>query len=300
MNYYRFTVAATAVLWVGALAVRADDQACVGLSDQKLSQLSLYVEQKYKLPVSLTVLPRDMSFVGDTCFRRLRFSSAPGGAGSFTVVLFLSPDQRFLSRELLDSSGDPALVEQDERRAMARALKSATAPALGPPDAAVTITVFSDFQCPYCREQAKILRTALAPVQPQVRIVFRNLPLPIHTWSRAAAEAAACAAQQGNSAFWVVHDFLFNRQPFLNSDNLAAELQAYVDSTGTIDGRKFAACVQSHGSSAVIDADIAAARDASIEATPTVFVNTFRLNGVASVEQIRTLIHQLTSANDHL
>jgi hypothetical protein len=265
MNYYRFTVAAAAVLSLGAVAVRADHQGCVSLSDEKLSELSLYVEQKYKLPVRLTVFPRDVSFVGDTCFRRLRFSSAPGEVGSLAVVLFLSPDQRFLSRELLDSSSDPALVEQEERRAVVRALKSATAPALGPPDAAVTITVFSDFQCPYCREQAKILRAALAPVPSQVRIVFRNLPLPIHTWSRAAAEAAACAAQQGNSAFWAVHDFLFNRQPFLNTDNLAEELQVYVNSIGTTDGRKFAACVQSHGSSTAIDADIAAARDASVE-----------------------------------
>lgn len=39
-------------------------------------------------------------------------------------------------------------------------LKEDGAPATGPEKAAVKVYVFSDFECPYCREEAKILRVS--------------------------------------------------------------------------------------------------------------------------------------------
>ena len=48
----------------------------------------------------------------------------------------------------------------------------------------------------------------------KVLYIFRDFPLPNQPQSLLAAEAAACAGQvEGGSAFWAMHDRIFQRQP---------------------------------------------------------------------------------------
>src|SRR4051812_19024448 len=49
----------------------------------------------------------------------------------------------------------------------------------GPEDAATTIVVFSDFQCPFCKQFATTL-DSIRNAFPQVRVVERHYPLDIH------------------------------------------------------------------------------------------------------------------------
>jgi hypothetical protein len=81
-------------------------------------------------------------------------------------------------------------------------------PDTGPDDARVTITVFSDFQCPFCRKAAKVLMDLKEQRGDEVRVVFKHFPLTkIHPESMNAALAAAAAHMQGR--FWEMHDELF-------------------------------------------------------------------------------------------
>ncbi|MEM6993235.1 MAG: thioredoxin domain-containing protein, partial [Myxococcota bacterium] len=81
--------------------------------------------------------------------------------------------------------------------------------ALGPEDALVTIVEFSDFQCPYCSRMAPVAHQ-IVERNPDVRFVFRNLPLSMHKQARPAALAAVAAGRQGK--FWEMHDKLFGAQ----------------------------------------------------------------------------------------
>lgn len=284
--------------WCGivmAATQSAQGQACNVLTPEKISALSHYVELKYNLPFNATAAQSDISFVKDTCFRKLRFTSASGRPQDFSLSLYLSPDQRFLTKDLLDSTQNPLLEQQERKNAVLGSLLRTPAPSLGEPDAPITVTVFSDFQCPYCRQQAKILREENSLTDPRVRIVFRNLPLSIHPWSRRAADAAACAAVQSSDAFWAVHDFLFQHQSELTVNNIGPELRSYVQSANTIDATKFSECVRKDGAAKLVDSDLALARENEVNSTPTLFVNGLRINGIASSEQLQTLIRELAS-----
>src|SRR5881398_2304 len=80
--------------------------------------------------------------------------------------------------------------------------------ALGPADAAVTLEEFGDFQCPPCG----MLSEPINQLQKQynLRVIYREFPLPSHAHAREAAFAAEAAGRQGR--FWQMHDLLFREQ----------------------------------------------------------------------------------------
>jgi len=182
----RLSPGAAAALYAAAIANAplARAQSCDVLTPERISALSHYVQLKYNLPFNVTAAQSDILPVKDTCFRKIRFTSAAQGRQQFALPLYLSPDQRFLTKDLLDSTQNPILEEQQRKTAVLASLLRTPGPSLGSPDAPVTITVFSDFECPYCKQQAKILREESSPVESHTRIVFRNFPLPFHPWSR--------------------------------------------------------------------------------------------------------------------
>ena len=83
----------------------------------------------------------------------------------------------------------------------------------GRADAPVTLYEMSDFACPYC---AQFWRETLPAIERdyiatgKARLIFVNLPLPIHANAEPAAELAMCAARQHK--FWQMHDLLFRSQ----------------------------------------------------------------------------------------
>src|SRR5690606_11545460 len=84
------------------------------------------------------------------------------------------------------------------RRVPPRSEVAGEGPPRGPPDAPITLVEFSDYQCPYCKSAEKIVAEVLDRYPTQVRLVYRHFPLDnIHPQARGAAEAAACAEEQG-------------------------------------------------------------------------------------------------------
>jgi len=68
---------------------------------------------------------------------------------------------------------------------------------LGNRNAPVTITEFSDFQCPFCGRFYSAIKDVLAAYPNQVRVVIKNFPLPFHPNARPAAKLAMAANEQG-------------------------------------------------------------------------------------------------------
>lgn len=160
---------------------------------------------------------------------------------------------------------------------------AATGPAKGAPDAKITLVEFSDFECPYCSRFAPTLDQVMAKYGDRVKLVFRHLPLQNHPLAPKAAEAAACAQDQGK--FWEMHDALFRNQSALAVDALKARAVEL-----GLDAQVFATCLDSGAKTALVAADAADARKAGIEGTPALFVNGRLIDGAAPYEQVAALI----------
>src|SRR5207237_7966585 len=63
--------------------------------------------------------------------------------------------------------------------------------------AKVTIVQFSDFQCPFCSRVEPTIDQVMKEYGKDVRVAFKQLPLPFHNNAHTAAEAAPAANAQG-------------------------------------------------------------------------------------------------------
>jgi protein-disulfide isomerase len=142
----------------------------------------------------------------------------------------------------------------------------------GREDAPVTLTEFSDYECPYCKRAEPTVDAILARYPERVRLEYRHLPLPFHPHARGAAEAAVCAEAQGR--FWEYHALVFQSQGQLSAEVLAG----YADDLG-LDREAFEACLTSTSTRQRIEQDIAVAQAAGATGTPTFFINGIMLPG---------------------
>jgi protein-disulfide isomerase len=157
-------------------------------------------------------------------------------------------------------------------------------PARGPADAPITLVEFSDYQCPYCKSAEQVVAQVLERYPTQVRLVFRHFPLDnIHPQARGAAEAAACAAEQGK--FWEFHEVLFRESPKLN----VGDLGRYATQV-ELDRAAFDVCIAEKRHAAVIQADVAAGEKIGVAGTPAFYVNGLPVAGGRSLDQFATVI----------
>lgn len=157
-------------------------------------------------------------------------------------------------------------------------------PALGPPDAPVTLVEFSDFQCPYCSRMKPIVARLRATYGDRLRIVFRDFPLvQIHSQAAKAAEAASCAHAQGK--FWEMHDVLFENQARLTD----VDLKRYAADLG-LNAAQFNTCLDSGAYAAEWQADLEDGKRYGVTGTPTSFVNGRAMNAAQPFESFIDII----------
>ncbi len=155
----------------------------------------------------------------------------------------------------------------------------AKANAAGDPNAPITITEFSDYQCPFCKRfsdntERRLVETYVATGK--VYFVYRSFGQFIGPESRAAAEASYCAGDQNK--FWEYHDLLFANHTGENvGDYTDRKLLAFADSLG-LDMDIFRSCYNGGKYSDAVDQDARDGLAANIQATPS-FVLTYVVNG---------------------
>ena len=263
---------------------------CPALSDADNSRLVIYVARKYQIPDSVKIGIKDSFMISDKCYRKVVFAG-PGPLGEVSLALYLSPDLRFLSPDLFDSSIDPDRErEENARRAMGELTEGEFASS-GSATAPVTVVVFSDFQCPFCKQAAEILREeSLIRNGVDVRLVFRHMPLPMHPWAQQAAQAAACAQFQSGTAFWAFHDALFRDQPQITQQNISARISGIGAGIPGIDQTKFKECMDRQMSLGVVLRDKDLAQHSGATGTPTVFVNGSMIPGMGGAAEFHKLL----------
>jgi protein-disulfide isomerase len=207
-------------------------------------------------------------------------------------------DEQLALAQALVAKGIPAAKVYDEiqktavrpappeRKSVPAAGKDS--PARGPAGAKVTIQVFSDFQCPFCKRIEDTLSAVIAAYPTQVRVVWRNKPLPMHRDAALAAEASLEAfRQKGDAGFWKMHERLFKDQSSAGLDRAA--LDQHAAAVG-LDAAKFAAALDSGAHKATVERDLKIAEAAGISATPACVINGYFISGAQPLAKFRKLI----------
>jgi protein-disulfide isomerase len=156
-------------------------------------------------------------------------------------------------------------------------------PVRGPANAKITVVEFSDFQCPYCAVAVVNLNNLLDKHPNDVRLVFKQFPLDIHSQAEFAAQAALAAHAQGK--FWPMHDKLYANFRSLSPERIAE----WAKELG-LDMIRFNADLKSAKYKPVVAKELEQGEQAGVLGTPTLFVNGKHYNGPAEVAALENVI----------
>ena len=286
-RYMSVTLLAALLCVTGAKA----QSRCPALSEGSRAKLSSFVQRQYRIPAATPLGIADLGFMGDSCYRKLDFHSEDASK-PLHITLFASPDLRFLSPDLMDSLIAPPAEVRKPLKDVTAALTKGSAATMGPKDAPVTMTLFSDFQCPYCAQMARgLVKDILPSLEGKVRVQFRHFPLPMHAWARTAAQAAACAREQGDEYFWKFHDYFFEHQRELSQENISKTVAEFAGGLPSFQAANLKTCLEGNATSAAIDQDVALGKEIGVGGTPTVFIGGERVVGYRP-DEIRELVRQ--------
>ncbi len=140
----------------------------------------------------------------------------------------------------------------------------------GNPDALVTLTEWSDFQCPYCARVSKPIKALLEKYPDKLRVVYKHFPLSFHPAAKPAAVASMAANEQG--CFWSFHDVLFEKTSNRQLDG--SKLEAYAADAGCdVDQFKSDLEKNSAAYTARVDADYKEGTSVDVRGTPALYIN---------------------------
>jgi protein-disulfide isomerase len=162
-------------------------------------------------------------------------------------------------------------------------IRTAGSPVLGPADARIAIVEFSDFQCPYCAQAVQKIGAVMKAFPTQVKLIFKQFPLEMHSQAELAAQAALAAHQQGK--FWQLHDLMFANRTHLSRQEiltLAGGLK--------LDMMRFTRDMDNPDTRKAVERDESEGEQAGVGGTPTFFIDGQRYNGSLELDAIRPIL----------
>lgn len=205
---------------------------------------------------------------------RLSFKTLSDGLVSFVLV---AAALTLIYRNVFGNANQP----REAAEIPSEPLQVDEAAVRGSKDAKTVMIVYSDFQCPFCRRFARdvlpeIERRYISTAR--VALVFRHLPLPIHSQAVQAAAIAECAGQQGR--FWEMHDRLFAEEQ-LNADTLRV-----ISKSLPLDEPLFDTCLGDRAIGERIATSVAEANALGIRSTPSFFLGQRLADGRVDVVRV--------------
>lgn len=178
-------------------------------------------------------------------------------------------------------------------------------PTKGKADAPVTIVLFEDFQCPFCKKLDGNVVMLQEEMKDKVRVAFKHFPMnkncndtplqkSLHASACGSAAAAVCAHEQGK--FWPMHDLMFRNNTRLKGKDLLE----YAAEVGLDEGA-FRACLQKPETMAKVKADSKEGGAGGVTGTPALFVNGRKLVGAQPIAVLRAAVQaELDGKNERV
>lgn len=193
-----------------------------------------------------------------------------------------------IAGSVIYSTGVKNIKPETQTAAIQEATQKITGPQidddviLGDAQAAVTIFIFSDYQCPFCgkffKESELLIRKNYVETG-KLKMVYKDLAF-LGPESIAAAQAAECAKDQGK--YWAYHDAIFEIEikefeTLGNNEhtgNLNKETFKKIASDLKMNTDEFLACFDSQKYAAEVEKDTKEANSIMERpSTPTIFIN---------------------------
>ena len=170
--------------------------------------------------------------------------------------------------------------------------------AYGSKNAPITMEVFSDFQCPACKQLYKTTNQLLLDNyvnSNKVYLIHRDFPLPMHAYSKIAARYVRAASQLGKSE--QAEKALFdNQEKWEQSGDVDGILAA---SLSAADMTKIRAVAKGTSLDTVIEKDVTLGKGYNVNQTPTTIIHykgqTYPVVGVVSYDVLHSFLDQLLS-----
>lgn len=174
------------------------------------------------------------------------------------------------------------------------------AKAFGSKDAVVVIEIFSDFQCPACKQLfettlARVMETYVTGATPcKIYVIHRDFAWPYHAYSRIAASYSRAAAHVGKCG--EVEAALFQNQAKWEADGDVKGTVASVLTPGEM--KKVQALVDAKILEPLIDRDKQLGINLPVGVTPTMVFHTrdgksYPVAGMVSYDVLRNFLDQL-------
>ncbi|HEY5027843.1 MAG TPA: thioredoxin domain-containing protein [Candidatus Angelobacter sp.] len=257
-----------------------------GAAQPKPTDLATKIERQiratYKLPPEAPVV------VGP-------FSPSPDWPGfdAFTVTVgegerkqdypfLLAKDRKSIVRvNRIDLSADPYAEVMKKIDVRGR-------PVRGTKQSKVVLVAYDDLQCPYCTMLHQTLfPQLLKEYGDRVSFIYKDFPLPNHTWASHAAVDANCLAAQNEDAYWSFVDSVHASQKEINGQGTSELRLAELDRIATlqgadhkVDAASLQACVKNQNEAAV-KASMKEGESIGVDSTPTLFINGEEMSGGA-------------------
>ncbi len=171
---------------------------------------------------------------------------------------------------------NPLKPEIDEKRGFMGNIK-----------APITIVEYTDFQCPFCGKGYATLEEIRKTYGAKIRVVVKNLPLPMHPLAQPAAKRfEALRLQSPEKAFAFYHQ-IFSNQKKLDGG------EKYLDSLVKKTGANFSRVqkdMQSESVTKIIEKDMAEAKSFGIMGTPAFVINGVSLRGAFPADAFKRVI----------
>ncbi len=192
------------------------------------------------------------------------------GYGNYPVTAYISAQDGAVL--MIGRFWDRSRSLPEQRREL---IKLADTPAVGPPDARVTVVEYSDMECPSCKKRTidwDALQAKLAP-ELKIRRYVKNFPLTAsHPWAFRAASAGRCFFERSPELYFRYKSSIYNRQEELNVAAVDAFSLAFAVDNGIPDA-SFRGCYLHQGTDEKILSDLAEGMAVRVRSTPSYFID---------------------------
>jgi protein-disulfide isomerase len=225
-------------------------------------------------------------------YNEIAVTFSKDGTPSRAINFLLSTDGKTLARwDKFDIGKDP---KSDVPAPAARPARG------GPASAPVQIVGFDDLECPFCaRMNAELFPALIDRYKDQVHVVYLDFPLSIHPWAMRAAVDANCLVAANGTAYWNYVDYVHAHASEIGGQppNLA-KAEAELDKLALDEGAKqkmdtgaLSACLKKQDESAV-RTSMKEGDDLKVDATPVLYINGEKVEGVTPIENIYRIVDQ--------